>query len=322
MSWRQYLLSKEYSYHRENGERLLLDGKLGEARVDFERAMQSLRQIKAIEEQGLESKLHSIAGKLANENLLKARELWAEGDLDDAFGFYQNALGVVSDAHLKDEILIEMSRLKLEMQPIEQIQVLERELVENPGEVDKHYELAMEYALSGYFEKAIFELKTVLEMDSENEECILRIGNACMDGKRLMDASEYYRKGLDLKGQLKAQFHFRLGQISVFSQETAEAESHFLATLELEGEHLDALMALARLYQSCLDWEKAIDYYERVLSLDPEDGETLLRVAGLWEERGFIKNAREIWEEVIEKIQDDICCETAKEKLEFYSTQF
>ena len=263
-----------------------------------------------------------IAGKLADENLLKARELWSDGDLEDAFGFYQNALGVVPDSHLKDEILIEMSRLKLEMEPVEQIQILEKELDENPGEVDKHYELAMEYALSGYFEKAVFELKTVLEMDPENEECILRIGNACMDGKRLMEASGYYRRGLELDGELKAQFHFRLGQIALLSQETPQAESHFLATLELEGEHLDALMALAHLYQSCRDWEKAVDYYERVLSLDPEDGETLLLVASLWEEHGYIKNAREIWEEILEKASDEICRETAKEKLDFFSTQF
>jgi|GEM_PF-1047650 tetratricopeptide (TPR) repeat protein len=321
MAWKQYLLTKEYEYHKQDGERLLLDGRPGEARIELERALEILRSMKSEEEKGLESKLESISLKLTDQNLEKAREFWADGDHDTALNYFQSALGIVRSAHIRDEILIEISRLKLEIEPVEQIEALEKEVRENPSELNRIFELAMEYALSGYYERAVFELLKILEEDPENEECLLRVGNACFDGGRFLEAEEYLRKGLALDGDFRSRFLYRLGRLAVHSQRYGEAEDCFHAALELDSKDLDSLMSMARLYKKTGDWEKAIDFFERVLSVDPDDGDTLVEVAEMWEEHHFIKNAREVWTEILDKDTDEECKELAKEKLSFYEGQ-
>jgi len=318
MSWRKYLIGKEYEYHKQDGERLFEEGRLGEARIELERALDMLRSLKSEEERELESKLESISMTLTDQNLDKARAYWEDGDLKSALSNFQSALGIVRSAHIKDEILVEISRLKLELEPVKEIEELEKEAEQNPSELDTIFALAMEYALSGYFERAIFELKKILEQEPDHEECLLRIGNACFDSSRFLEAEEYYRKGLGLEGEFRSRFLYRLGKIAVNSGRYSEGEDYFHSALESDSDDLDCLMSMARLFKKTGDWERAIDYFERVLSLDPDDGDTLLEVAEMWEEHHFIKNAREIWTEILEKDTNEDSREAAKEKLDFY----
>ena len=321
MSWKELLLSKQYLFHKDNGLTLFESGSLGEARIEFEKALSILRRIKSLEEEELEIKLETISRSLTNQSVETAREFWNEGDLDMALNFFQNALGTVRNNILKDELIVEISRLKLEIQPSEQISSLQNEVRNSPGKVEKIFDLAMEYALAGFYEQAIHELKQVLEIDPKNEEAYLRLGNAYADTNHFMEARNAYQNGLELDGELSAQFEYRLGQVFFNCQEFKESERFLLKSLEKDGEHIDALMTLARLYRRLGSRDQAIDYYERVLALDPEDGQTMLTVATLWEDSGYIKNSREIWREIQEKNCDPIYKEEAREKLLFYESQ-
>ena len=321
MSWKELLLSKQYLFHKDNGLTLLESGSLGEARIEFEKALGILRRIKSLEEEELEIKLETISRSLTNQSIETAREFWNEGDLDMALNFFQNALGTVRNNILKDELIVEISRLKLEIQPSEQISSLQNEVKNSPGKVEKIFDLAMEYALAGFYEQAIYELKQVLEIDPKNEEAYLRLGNAYADTNHFMEARNAYQNGLELDGDLNAQFEYRLGQVFFNCQEFKESERFLLKSLEKDGEHIDALMILAKLYKRLGSRDQAIDYYERVLALDPEDGQTMLTVATLWEDSGYIKNSREIWREIQETNCDPIYKEEAREKLLFYESQ-
>ena len=318
MSFKKYLLNEQYEYHKQEGERLHSEGRLGEARIELERALEMLRNLKSDEELGLENQLQSISMTLTEQNLSKARSYWEDGDLEAALSCFQSALGIVRSSAVKDDILVEVSRLKLELEPVQEIEELEKEARENPDELSTIFALAMEYALSGYFERSIFELKKILEKDPQHEECLLRIGNACSDSSRFLEAEEYYRRGLALDGEFKGRFHYRLGEIAQSSGRYAEAEDLFQSSLSANSDDIDSLMAMARLYKRTGKWESAIDYFERVLSIDPDDGETLLEIAAMWEERHMIKNAREIWVEILEKETNEDSRQAAKEKLSFY----
>lgn len=321
MGWKEVLLSRQYLFHKDNGLSLLDSGSLGEARIEFEKALGILRRIKSSEEEQLEDKLEAISRSLTNQSIKTARDFWNEGDLDSALNFYQNALGTVRNASLKDELIIEISKLKLEIQPSEQIESLQNEIKNSPEKVEKIFDLAMEYALAGFYEQAIYELKKVLDIDPKNEEAYLRLGNAFADTNHFLEARDAYQNGLDLGGQLNSQFEYRLGQVFFNCQEFKEAERYLLKSLEKDGEHIDALMMLAKLYKHLGSREQAIDYFERVLALDPEDGQTMLTVASLWEESGYIKNSREIWRDIQETNCDPIYKEEAREKLFFYESQ-
>jgi len=322
MSWREGLFAKEYQYHRENGIRHFEKGNLGESRIQLEKALEILRKVKSREEEDLESRLQEISLKLTSQSIDQARKYWDDGDLENALNFFQNALGTVRSESMKEELLVEISRLKLEMEPQEQIQALQEQIKENPQDLDQHFQLAMEYALHGYFEQAIHELKGVLEKDPKNEEALLRIGNACADSTRHFEAMDYYKQGLAAKGELQAQFHYRIGNLHQLASNHQEALASYEKCVEMDGEHLDALLSSAKILSRVEDRDQAIDAYEKVLSLDPDDGESLLAIAKLWEDGGYLKNAREIWEEIQDKNCDPIFKEEAQERIRFYESQF
>lgn len=320
MSWKEILLSKQYFFHKDNGLALISSGSLGEARIELEKALSILRQIKSHEEQTLLQHLETISQSLTEQSVSRAREYWDDGDLENALNFFQNALGTVRSGSMKDELLIEISRLKQDIQPSEQITNLQIQVSENPNQVEKIFDLAMEYALAGYFEQAIHELKQVIELDPRNEEAYLRLGNAYADTKHFVEARNAYQNGLDLEGDLTSQFEYRLGQVFLECNEFKESEKFLLKSLERNGDHLDALMTVAKLYKRIGSREQAIDYYERVLALDPEDGQTMLTVASLWEDAGSLKNSREIWREIQDMNCDPVYKEEAREKLAFYES--
>ena len=141
-----------------------------------------------MEEEELEDKLETISKSLTTQSIQTARDFWNEGDLESALNFIKMPCGTVRNAALKDELVVEISKLKLEIQPSEQIESLQNEVKNSPGKVEKIFDLAMEYALAGFYEQAIFELKQVLNIDPNNEEAYLRLGNAYADTNHFMEA--------------------------------------------------------------------------------------------------------------------------------------
>jgi tetratricopeptide (TPR) repeat protein len=320
--WRQFLLGKEYDYYRSNGERLLKDNLLGEARLELEKALDALKRFRSQEEQSLEEMLDKISTDLASQNLDKARFYKKEGDLERALDYFQNALGIANSS-LKDEVLVEIAQVKLEMDPVEEILQLKKEVDQSPQEVEKRFSLAMEYAISGYFDSAISVLNEVLIADPENQECLLRLGNACSDCGRFMEAVEYYQRGIEVGGDLINQVYYRLGMIYLDSREYGKAEENFHSCLKGDQGHLDAVLAMGSLFEKKGEREAAIDWYEKALALDADDIKTYLRIADLWAEGGYVKNAREIWKDVCEKDGvSDWELEQAREKLGFYELNY
>ena len=70
MSWKELLLSKQYLFHKDNGLTLFESGSLGEARIEFEKALSILRRIKSLEEEELEIKLETILFSSIVTNML------------------------------------------------------------------------------------------------------------------------------------------------------------------------------------------------------------------------------------------------------------
>jgi tetratricopeptide (TPR) repeat protein len=320
MSWKQYLLSKEYNYHKQNGERLYKESAMGEARIELEVALDKLQKIKTAEEESLLALLSTISVKLTEQNLSKARYYWKEGDLENSLNYFQNALGIVKSSTVRDEILIEVSRLKLEMTPVEEISDLESAVKKEPNNVDVLLDLALEYGLSGYYDRAIHELRKLQTLCPNHEEGLLRLGNAYFDSGQYHNAIESYQLGIEIGGDLSDQFLYRRGHLSFFAQEHKDCLSYLQETLDLNPSHIDALVLQARTFDRTNQKENAIDSYEKVLSLDSDDTKVMMEIARLWEELGYIKNSRDIWREVIDLKSNDIYTETATEKLRFYES--
>lgn len=320
MSWKQYLLSKEYNYHKQNGERLYKESALGEARIELEVALEKLQKIKTAEEESLIAMLNTISVNLTEQNLSKARYYWKEGDLDNSLNYFQNALGLVKSGTARDEILIEVSRLKLEMTPIEQISDLEVAVKNEPQNVDVLLDLALEYGLSGYYDRAIHELRKLQTLCPNHEEGLLRLGNAYFDSGQYHNAIESYQSGIEIGGDLSNQFLYRRANLAYFAQEYDNCLSYLQESLDLNPSHIDALVLQAKTFDRIDQKDNAIDSYEKALSLDSDDTKVMMEIARLWEELGYIKNSRDIWREVIDLKVNDIYSETAAEKLRFYES--
>ncbi|PCJ20327.1 MAG: hypothetical protein COB02_04635 [Candidatus Cloacimonadota bacterium] len=320
MSWKQYLLSKEYNYHKENGERLYKESSLGEARIELEIALEKLQKIKTYEEKNLLKLLNTISLDLTEQNLSKARYYWSEGDLENSLSYFQSALGLVRSDLNRDEILIEISKLKLEMTPIEEIKDLELAVKKEPENINILLDLALEYGLSGYFDRAIHELKKLLTLSPNHEEALLRLGNAYQDSGRYHDAIDAYQTGISQNASLIDQFLYRRASLSFFSQEFELSLSFVKKSLDSNPMHLDALILQAKIYERVDQLENAIDSYEKVLSIDKEDTKIMMEIARIWEDLGYIKNSRDIWREVLALKTEDIYWEAASEKLRFYES--
>jgi tetratricopeptide (TPR) repeat protein len=321
MSWRTTLLGKEYEFYKRHGERLYKEGSLREARIELERALDTLKRLKSTEEVELETLLEGISSKLTEGAIEKAKAFHADGDFDSALDYYQNALGMVKDSVLKDEIMMEISKIRQDKNPVEHIQTLEQDVQDNPEQTEKLFNLAMEYALSGYYERAIHELKKVYTLEPENDEVLLRLGNACSDAGRFLDAMDFYQQGIKLNSDNIVWLHLRMGQLYDVNQEYKDALNCYKKALEIDTEFIDALMAMGALYRKLNDPTNAIDCYEKVLGLDKEDYDTALLLASLWESTGYLKNAKELWQEIALNAKD-VHGDEARDKLEFYETQF
>jgi tetratricopeptide (TPR) repeat protein len=311
MGLKELLLSKDYLYCRQNGERLFHEGQYAESRIEYIKALDYLREMKTAEEQEIEQHLDVIAEKMVDENMRRARELKSQGNVSDSLSFYQNALGVVRQSDIRDEILIEMATVKSDSED-------EKTAAETDSDkVASLLETAMQYALNHCYDAAVYHLTELVQMEPEFEEGWLRLGNACFDSDRLLDALSSYHKGLELDGNLKPSFCYRIGRLHYSGGDYRQAEQFFLKCLEYEPQHADCLKAMASMFRRICDRDRAIECYEKLISVDPDDMKTKLELASLWEESGYQKNAIELWDEVL-KSDDEDAVDIARERLDLY----
>ncbi|MCJ8344478.1 hypothetical protein MJH12_02975, partial [bacterium] len=125
-------------------------------------------------------------------------------------------------------------------------------------------------------------------------------------------------KGIELSGELSNQFLYRRGSVAFFSHDYQDCLQYLSDSLKLNNMHYDALILQAKVFVRLDEKEKAIDSYEKALSLDSEDSKVMMEIAKLWEDLGYLKNSREIWKEVLDLKNKDIYWEIASEKLRFY----
>jgi tetratricopeptide (TPR) repeat protein len=125
--------------------------------------------------------------------------------------------------------------------------------------------------------------------DLDAEATILSIQDLISSGG-LGQAASTIEKGLKKYPRSGGIYNLR-GIVSAQQGHTSEAEADFLKALSLEPQLLSAYLNLGRLYQSSIDADpsalsKAIDIYQRALTVDPRSDEAHYQLAVMLEWRG------------------------------------
>lgn len=89
------------------------------------------------------------------------------------------------------------------------------------------------------------------------------------------------------------------------SKNTAAAEEMYKKVLELDPEHLGALLKLASLYSGQNDYAQAIDYYTRYLDIKPNDLDNMYKLGWVYYRYGDMTRSAETFKLMTEKQPDN-----------------
>ncbi len=155
------------------------------------------------------------------------------------------------------------------------------------GEPDMaaHWSAARKYLEAEDYDKAIIELRNIIQLDPADDEAHYKLGKAYLHTLRLQDAFNTFRRATLLAPEnLEAQF--QLGRMYFLAGDAYNAEEKAELILARSPDHLEALGLLADIQALQKETGAAVKTLERLISLDPENAHRRISLARLYLERG------------------------------------
>jgi tetratricopeptide (TPR) repeat protein len=200
-------------------------------------------------------------------------------------------------------------------------------------------QLAMIYLDQGQFPQAYPLLKKAAELEPDNQETQLKLGEillAMRDYTQARDTAlqilgkqpdhdkalllmayasrkpeeiEETRKlvqSLREKGQDRPSYHLALGALAAQQNDLARAESEFKAALNLDPNSIDALTSLGGLYWARKDLKEADEALKMAAELAPPRSPVRLRYVDFKLQTGAADQAKEVLENMAQKLPDSL----------------
>ena len=127
---------------------------------------------------------------------------------------------------------------------------------------------AQEFTKIGQNGKAIELLLKADSLSPDNLVTLFTLGNAYASSKNYSRAEFYYEKSLTA-GLKSIKLYYFLATVKRNLGKENETEAYLLKTIELDSEHTNALIGLGFLYMHQKKHSKAVEIFDRVLSIDP-----------------------------------------------------
>ena len=107
------------------------------------------------------------------------------------------------------------------------------------------------------------------------------LASALYARKKWVRASNNYKKAAQLKPSAEIYYHWGLALEQL--QDCSTAESCYAKAISLKADYEPAYYQLGRLQQDRTQWQKAIDSYQKVITLNPQHGLALLHQAQVYQ---------------------------------------
>jgi protein O-GlcNAc transferase len=196
----------------------------------------------------------------------RGNELLGEGNLEEAMQCYRQALAVAPDdvgALVNLGFVLNELQLFAEARPH-----LEEAILLDPKQDDAFYILATVHRNSGNPDKAIDNLRAVLDLKSDFAACRLELCRLLFERGDVQEAKRVIEAGIAIQPD-EPDFHFYLGNLHLESSEFDEAVACFQKTLALRPSHLEAHNNLGKAYLEQGELDAAVRSYRSVIALDP-----------------------------------------------------
>lgn len=159
-----------------------------------------------------------------------------------------------------------------------------------------HYALLLAQHTDNLSE-SLNQLQAVLEIEPENEDALLLMGQLAELKQDFLLAKSSYEKVLETNDE-NAQAFYRLGMVTIaaFPDQTEQATKYFKKAAKYDPENLDALYRYASLLSEEEDEaDKAIKNFKKLLEQQPEHPFANYDVALLYHREGKNEDAREYY---------------------------
>jgi tetratricopeptide (TPR) repeat protein len=164
--------------------------------------------------------------------------------------------------------------------------------------IAEHLKKAREYYAAEKYDAAVLELKTVVQMDSKNDEAQFLLGEAYMKLDKVPQAAGSYASAVEANpGNLKAQL--KLGQLLLAAKETMRAHKAAKLILDKSPNDIGALRLLAAVQIQENNVAAAIKTLEQAEALQPQNITPRLFLAYLLTASGQLEKGEKEYLELI-----------------------
>ncbi len=169
-------------------------------------------------------------------------------------------------------------------------------LAQDTAEIEKHFDLALQYSIDGKDAEAIPEYRKVLELMPDLYEAHINLGQVLLRSKNPTEALPHLKRAHEQKpadfrpAYYLAEAYFDLGQF-------AEAIPAYTAAVAIDGKNAPAELGFGRSLVRLDKRTEATPHYRRAVELDPQLKSFLLELAQAHEDKGEVDVAIAIYKE-------------------------
>jgi superkiller protein 3 len=153
-------------------------------------------------------------------------------------------------------------------------------LENHPDRADWHYRLGLLLKAQGKTAPAAAEFQKAVEINPDYVKALVKLGLALYELGRKDEAGQYFQRAVVLEPSF-ADVHYQLGLIYADQARYPLAVEEFEETLRKNGQHVDALAALAQALENIGMHDRAKSSWQAVLELAPESEQAKLAMASL-----------------------------------------
>ena len=147
-------------------------------------------------------------------------------------------------------------------------------------------------------DKALPYLQKAVELNPENSAVIRNLAQTYYDLDNIEESISTYKKAIQTTFDLKAKadLHFNLGVLYNQVGDFDQAEDHFLSSLDLNPEDIEAIIGMAQTFESIEKWRKAEKFYKELIYLDPENANHYRGISRVLLQQGKQQEAKRYFE--------------------------
>lgn len=204
-------------------------------------------------------------GRIADYYIKQGDRLVSEGKLEEATKRYEKALKANPKSYVAHNSL--GTALFLMGDYDGGISHLRKAIELKDDFVEGHYNLARALSLKGDFQAALEEYRKVVKLDSSYALAYLGAGEVFADMNMPQQAAASFRRAIDLSPNL-IQARMALAAVYMGLGQYDEAMAELLKAREIQPKNLDLLGMAARAAMLKRDFNKAVDLFKELVSLD------------------------------------------------------